>query len=246
MRFLYILLFVTLPLTLFAKQKQSRWLCEAEDEGSKVTFFDDGVIDIIAPKGLTLWYKDMLKGDVAIEYEARIVVEDGNSEKWNRLSDLNCFWMATDKSASEGSVLEKTAERKGIFVNQYALQLYYVGYGGNHNSTTRFRRYDGDVRGVKEAEHRPAILREYKDADHLLKANHWYKIRLEQSNGHVRYTIDGECLVDYLDNVPFTSGYFGFRTTLSHAQMRNFKVSAKHFKQKKAKKPKKFGKEQNK
>lgn len=234
-------LLVTLPLSIFAQTKSSHWFTEAEDEGSKVTFVSDGIIDIIAPKGLTLWYKDMLKGDVVIEYEARIMVEEGNNEKWNRLSDLNCFWMATDKTAKKGNVLEKASERKGIFVNQYALQLYYLGYGGNHNSTTRFRRYDGDIRGVKETEYRPAILKEYKDADHLLKANHWYKIRLEQINGHVRYTIDGECLVDYHDSAPFTSGYFGFRTTLSHAQIRNFKVSTPHFKQKKAKKLKKFG-----
>lgn len=215
-------LLVTLPLSIFAQSKSSNWLTEAEDEGSKVTFISDGTIDIIAPKGLTLWYKHKMKGNVVIEYDARIVVEENNEEKWNRLSDLNCFWMATDQNVKKGNVLKGAAKRKGIFVNQYALQLYYVGYGGNHNSTTRFRRYDGDERGVSDAKLRPAILQEYKDKEHLLKENHWYHIRLEQNNGHVRYIIDNECLVDYFDTNPFTSGYFGFRTTLSHAQLRNF------------------------
>lgn len=218
-------LLVTLPLSIFAQSKSTDWQTEAEDERSKVTFVSDGTIDIIAPKGLTLWHKQKMSGNVVIEYDARIVVEENNGEKWNRLSDLNCFWMASDKTAKNGNVLEKATKRKGVFVNQYALQLYYLGYGGNHNSTTRFRRYDGDARGVNDAKFRPAILREYKNKDHLLKENHWYHIRLEQDNGHIRYTIDGECLVDYLDIHPFKSGYFGFRTTLAHAQLKNFTYS---------------------
>ena len=42
----------------------------------------------------------------------------------------------------------------------YSLQLYYLGYGGNHNSTTRFRRYDGDESGITNPKARPAILKE--------------------------------------------------------------------------------------
>lgn len=225
MRFTILFLFITLPLSIFSQHKPSKWLCEAEDASSKVTFIEDGVIDIIAPKGLTLWYKKPVKGNTIIDYDARIVVEETNNEKWNRLSDLNCFWMATDPDAKRGNVLTHAKERQGIFVNQYALKLYYVGYGGNHNSTTRFRRYDGDKRGIKEAIHRPAILTEYKDKEHLLKPNHWYHIHLEQIDGNIKYEIDGETIVEYKDENPFTFGYFGFRTTLSHAQMKNFRIT---------------------
>ena len=48
-----------------------------------------------------------------------------------------------------------------------------MGDGGNHNSTTRFRRYDGNEAAVTNAKARPAILKEYTDADHLLEANKW-------------------------------------------------------------------------
>ena len=198
------------------------WSVEAESPETSVTTLPDSIIDIVAPKGLTLWYNERMEGNTIIEYDARIVVEENNNEPWNRLSDLNCFWMASDTHRESRSPLEGIPERQGIFVRQYALSLYYLGFGGNHNTTTRFRRYNGDERGVNNAEYRPAILIEYTDSEHLLKKNHWYHIRLEQIGGCVRYIIDGEVIAEYQDPTPLTQGYFGFRTTLSHAQIRRF------------------------
>ena len=208
-----------LCMTIMAAAQKKSWTIEAESPQTKVTW-DGTTADIIAPQGLTLWYNRQMHGDVVIEYEARVVVEEDNSEKWNRLSDLNCFWMASDPQAED--VFQGLRQRAGKFVNAYSLQLYYMGFGGNHNSTTRFRRYGGDRRGVKKEEFRPQILREYTDPEHLLKPNHWYRIRLETINGRVRYFIDGECLIDWLDPKPLKSGWFGFRTTLSHTQLRDF------------------------
>ena len=212
-----------LTMLVHAQSSLAEWQTEAESKDTKVTNLNDGTIDIIAPEGITLWYKKKMTGNTVIEYDAQIVVENNRTEAWNRLSDLNCFWMATDPDASNGSPLAKAAKRKGIFINQYALRLYYMGYGGNYNSTTRFRRYDGNAQAVSDKDKRPAILREYTDANHLLKANHWYHVRLEQTDGHVRYTIDGNRLVDYVDINPLTEGYFGFRTTRAHAQLKNFR-----------------------
>ena len=198
------------------------WSVEAESADTRVTTLSDSIIDIVSPKGMTLWYNEQMRGNTIIEYDARIVVEDNNSEPWNRLSDLNCFWMASDTHRESQSPLEGIPERQGIFVRQDALSLYYLGFGGNHNTTTRFRRYTGEERGVTNAEYRPAILIEYTDSAHLLKKNKWYHIRLEQIDGCVRYRIDGEVIAEYQDPTPLTRGYFGFRTTLSHAQIRRF------------------------
>lgn len=216
-------LLMLLPAFLPARENLRDWTVEAESNESRITLDDNGAVDIIAPKGLTLWYNRLMQGNVTIEYDARIVVEKDNTNSWNRLSDLNCFWMATDPEQRDGNVFQGLKRRKGIFVNQYALSLYYLGYGGNHNTTTRFRRYDGDKRGVDDASFRPSILREYTDSAHLLKPNHWYHVRIEQRFGTVRCYIDGKCIVNYVDIRPFYRGYFGFRTTLSHAQLKNFK-----------------------
>ena len=226
-RLFYILFIFTLLPNLVKADILDHWSVEAESPETHVTTLSDGIIDIVSPKGVTLWYNECMEGNVIIEYDARIVVEDDNIEPWNRLSDLNCFWMASDTHRVSQNPLEGISERQGIFVRQYALNLYYMGFGGNHNTTTRFRKYTGDERGITNADYRPTILREYTDSVHLLKKNHWYHIRLEQIDGCVRYVIDGETIVDYQDPTPLTRGYFGFRTTLSHAQIRRFTYTCK-------------------
>lgn len=217
-------IFITIMLTtIFCHDiKAQEWKVETESPEATVTW-KNGTCDIFAPKGLTLWFNHRMEGNTVIEYEAMIVADkrlravipsSDNPKPQPRISDLNCFWMA-DKCGGCG----------GRFLDNYALSLYYMGYGGNYNTTTRFRRYNGDARGVTDAEYSPRILKEYTDEAHLLKANHWYKIRLEQIDGRVRYYSDGELLVDYVDLQPLTSGYFGFRTTFAHARLRNFRFS---------------------
>lgn len=194
---------IALSMELSASAAGSSWLIESASKDAKVTWSRDSVCDIVAPKGLTLWNRTLLQGDVVIDYEARIMSDA-------RVSDLNCFWMA-DKALSGAK------SRKGEFSRASEMSLYYVGYGGNSNTTTRFRRYDGQPQ--------PAVIREYTDASHLIKADHWYRIHLESCQGRVLYVIDGDTLVNYVDLQPLRSGYFGFRTTESHAQLRRFRIT---------------------
>ncbi len=195
------------------------WVVESESPDYSVTASGD-TLEVMARKGLTLWYKPQLTGPVTIEYDACIVMERED----DRLSDLNCFWMATDPM-SDGDIFALASWRMGIFVNCYTLRLYYLGYGGNHNTTTRFRRYDGDALGVEDPEHRPAILTEYTDSAHLLTANHWYHISITQQDSLTTYTIDGEQIVSYTDPEPLTQGWFGLRTTLARLRFTGFKVT---------------------
>ena len=194
------------------------WQVESESPDYRVTFSGD-TCEILSPKGLTLWRKEKMKAGMTVEYDA-CVVDEGR--EGDRLSDLNCFWLASDPNAKD--LWARAARRSGIFVRCYTLQMYYLGYGGNYNTTTRFRRYDGDEAGVEDAARRPAILKEYTDKDHLLEANHWYHVKIESKLGHTRFLIDGECIVDYLDPQPLEEGWFGFRTTLSRTRLTNFKA----------------------
>ena len=194
------------------------WRVESESPDYRVSFRGD-TCEILSPKGLTLWRKEQMKAGMTVEYDACVVDEGQDGD---RLSDMNCFWLASDPSAKD--LWARAAWRSGIFVRCYTLQMYYLGFGGNHNTTTRFRRYDGDEAGVEDATKRPAILKEYTDEAHLLKANHWYHVKIESGMGHTRYFIDGECIVDYFDPRPLERGWFGFRTTLSRTRITNFKA----------------------
>ena len=200
-----------------ARQFHKYWKVESESPDYKVTFIGD-TAEIVSPKGLTLWRKEKMNGRVTIEYDACIVVE----KEGDRLSDLNCFWMASDPTCPD-NIWKREKWRNGIFLNCYSLQLYYMGYGGNYNSTTRFRRYDGNEAGITDPKARPAIWKEYTDADHLLKANHWYHIKITNEDNRISYYIDGKQLVDFRDAEPLTEGWFGFRTTLSRTRITNFR-----------------------
>ena len=221
------LLFCVITLTMEARESESGlnkrqfskyWQVESEAPDYQISFRGD-TCELLSPKGLTLWRKEQLKAGMTVEYDA-CVVDEG--KKGDRLSDLNSFWLASDPHAK--SLWTRAQWRSGIFTRCYTLQMYYLGYGGNHNTTTRFRRYNGDEAGVEDASKRPAILKEYTDDAHLLKANHWYHIKIESTpNGRTRYWINNECIVDYLDPQPLQQGWFGFRTTLSRTRITNFK-----------------------
>ncbi|MDE7408351.1 MAG: DUF1080 domain-containing protein, partial [Muribaculaceae bacterium] len=202
------------PSGLNAHEFNKYW--RVESEGPYRLTFSGDTAEITAPKGLTLWRNEKMCGRTTVEYDAMIVTENPD----DRLSDLNCFWMASDPKASD--IWARMKQRGGTFVNCYALQLYYMGYGGNYNSTTRFRRYTGDERGITDATYRPAILKEYTDSAHLLVPGHWYHIKVTTDGLRTQYFINGERLVDYRDPQPLTEGWFGFRTTLSRARITNF------------------------
>ena len=204
--------------------QSTRWSIEAESPQTRVLLRGD-TLDITSPKGLSLWWDEPLQAPCTISYRACVVMEGGPCD---RLSDLNCFWMASVPINNGGKVQSPLPNWGGVlggtFVEYYRLQCYYLGYGGNYNTTTRFRRYDGDTLAITDPSRRPAILKEYTDSAHLLKPNHWYAVRIEvHTDGRVRYFIDDELLVDYQDPSPRLHGWFAFRTTWSHTRLTAFR-----------------------
>ncbi|QWX84995.1 hypothetical protein H0I23_04990 [Cellulophaga sp. HaHaR_3_176] len=169
-------------------------------------------IDDVA--GCTVWLKEKFEGSILIEYDV-FIIEDGGLN--DRVSDLNCFWMATDPENSN-NLFENSKNRGGKFSNYDTLQLYYMGVGGNDNGTTRFRKYVGDGERPLLDEH------DLKDAKFMLEANKKYHIKIIAHAGIIQYYRDNELFVDFEDKNPYTSGYFGFRTVKNHMTVDNFKV----------------------
>jgi hypothetical protein len=198
-----------------------QWVEESELP-ARITYIPgDSVLDVVAPKGLTLWYKQPFRGNPTFHFQVRAL---SGTEPTDRCSDLNCFWMASDPEHPD-SLFARKSFRAGRFGNYYSLRLYYVGFGGNNNTTTRFRRYDGNLEAFKQAGQRPDIQKEYTDPAHLIRPDHWYDVRIVVRDGRVQYWSDNECLFDYVDPKPLRQGWFGFRTTQNHLQIRRFHVT---------------------
>ena len=203
---------VGLSSTAYARRPLADWVVEAEDPAARVTE-RGGIIDIDTAKGLTLWWRKPVTAPVVIRFEAMAVSTGGANDQ---VSDLNAFWMARDPDG--GSVLAH--RRSGAFADYDSLRTYYVGIGGNRNSTTRFRRYVG------RAGDRPLLPEHDKrDAADMLVPNRWTVIRLIADGRTVAVERDGRRVFTLDDAAPYTSGQFGLRTTWSHLRIRRLSIT---------------------
>lgn len=166
----------------------------------------DGRLVIDVDSGATVWLDRPLEGNVLIAFTRRVVVEGGKND---RLSDLNMFWMARDPANDD------LFTRDGTLEAYDRLDLYYAGIGGNHNTTSRLRRYGDGQR---------SLIGEHLDAAHLLEKNHDYRVEIAVFDGCTRVRIDGADYFSYRDPQPLTRGYFGWRTTWSHQTIGDLKI----------------------
>jgi hypothetical protein len=190
------------------------WRVEMEKPGAVTA--KHGVLDIDVPAGVTVWFRQELEGPVMIEYRATVLKAGGPND---RVSDLNSFWMATDPK-SPGDIFANL--RTGKFAEYNALKMYYVGLGGNGNTTTRFRRYIGD-----EVERPLLPENDLSVAQHPEKgigANQTQTVTLIANGSLVQYWRDGEKIFEMVDAQPYTRGWFAIRTTQNHMQVRNLRI----------------------
>lgn len=197
-----------------------RWIVEAEpastsaqanEASASVVYAKHHALILDAPRGLTVWLNRRLTGHYEIDFTRTVIVDGGRND---RLSDFNQFWLAN--AGKDGQPVAPFGGT-GRFADYDALQLFYAGVGGNGNTTTRFRLYDGTPA-------RP-LLAEYTDKANLLRANHPYRVRI---------VVDGRGTRFYLDGKPYfaaspplaASGYFGFRTTASRQAITHFSIRA--------------------
>ena len=165
-------------------------------------------------------FADNLSGKYKISYSISLRMDGRESD---RLADMNCFWAASDPLHPD-SLFFRSEERHGIFKNYNSLNLYYVGYGGNDNTTTRFRKYHGKFYGTEDDNRVKPLLQEYTDEKHLLKPNNWYNVVITVQDGVSQFSVNGEELFRLEDKEPYEKGYFGIRLLENRAQITAFSV----------------------
>ncbi len=189
------------------------WIVE-QQPGGEVNFKNNS-LEITDAKGCTVWFKNELEGNIKIAYDITIIDKGG---PYDRVSDMNCFWMANDPDHPD-DFFKESEKRAGHFPNYHQLKLYYVGYGGHDNSKTRFRRYDGNIDRPLLPEH------DLSDKKFMITANQKMHIEISMENNYTTYRRDGEVIYHIFDPEPYRTGYFGFRTVNNHMEIENFIVS---------------------
>ncbi|MFB9058099.1 DUF6250 domain-containing protein [Mariniflexile ostreae] len=191
----------------------ANWIVEQQPKGT--TTVEDGKMTVIDVKGFTAWFKHKLVGNIKIEYDITIIDNNG---PYDRVSDMNCFWMANDPKNPD-DFFKESKIRAGLFLNYHHLTQYYVGYGGHNNTKTRFRRYDGNI-------DRPLLPKhDLTDEEFMITANKKMHIKIVVKDNYTSYTRDGKVIFEMNDPEPYTSGYFGFRTVNNHMEIENFRIT---------------------
>jgi hypothetical protein len=186
----------------------AQWFVELSPQINNKVYVENGQMVLDVANGVTVWWKRKLKNKWVIEFDRTIPIAN---KKNDRLSDFNVFWQATDPKTG------RLMGRNPAFGNYDSLSLYYVGFGGNTNATTRFRKYQGNGERT--------ILAEYTDSVHLLTPNKIYRCRIVFKKQTMRFYVDNVLFFSFKDKKSLKSGYFGFRTTQSRHLIDNFKVS---------------------
>lgn len=197
----------------------SNWKTEQQPGGKVI--LNDNKMEVVDKAGCTVWLKRHLHQPVMIEFTATVIDEGGPHD---RVSDLNCFWLATDPLRKD-FFGETIYQRNGKF-NQYdSLKLYYVGLGGHNNTKTRFRRYTGNGEKPLLPSH------DLSNTEFLITPNVLNRIRIIVFNGIIQYWRNEQLIFNVYDAEPLNSGYFAFRTVDNHLVINDFKVfnlSKKH------------------
>ncbi len=196
------------------KLDTTNWFCELKKAPNNSIFVENGHLTIDVADGATVWFKKKLGKKWAIEFDRTVPMQGGKND---RLSDFNLFWQATDPlSIKAHSDSKKLFGRNPDFANYDSLSLYYMGFGGNTNTTTRFRKYQGT--GKK------TVLKEYTDVEHLLEANKTYHCLLVMKDDSFFFYANNVLFFSFKDVKSLKKGWFGFRTTQSRQFIDNVKV----------------------
>lgn len=191
---------------------KTKWVVEQQPEG--IVNFENNKLEITDAKGCTIWLNEELKGNIKIEYDITAIDNGGSHD---RVSDNNCFWMATDPK-SPNNFFKNAASRTGKFYDYNKLELYYVGNGGHNNTKTRFRRYDGNFDRPLLPEH------DLTNEKLLLIPNKKTRVTIIVNNNKISYSLNNEVVFELNDPKPYKKGYFGFRTVNNHMIIENFIV----------------------
>lgn len=192
----------------------SNWTVE-QVEGGTVQL-KNGKLEINDRKGCTVWLNRKLPSDFKIVFDV-VMIDSGGI--YDHVRDLNFFFKAIDPLSPE-DIFVHSGSRAGIFRNYHKLRTYYIGYGGNRNTTTRFRKYPGDGSRPLLPEH---DLREKK---YLNVPNLTRNVEIICNKNKIIFKVDGLVVFDITDIDAFNDGWFGFRTVDNHMTIDNFQVYA--------------------
>jgi len=130
------------------------------------------------------------------------------------VTDSIWFWLASDPRHPDDFFAETAARSANPSLYSYLpLRFYWVDFGGNNNTTTRFR-----YNPLRQ------LIRQFTDAPRLLQKGRTYKIRVVANGPHQEYWCDGKRWAYFYDDDPPKAGHIGFRAFVADHRIAGLKV----------------------
>ncbi|GAJ11738.1 unnamed protein product [marine sediment metagenome] len=107
----------------------NNWVVEQMD-GGKTSIIDER-FDIDDVNGCTAWFKEKLEAPCVITYKAKVIGKGGPND---RISDLNCFWLAKDME-NPGDFFRNSEKRGGKYPSVHKYYDIAVTDNGNGIAT---------------------------------------------------------------------------------------------------------------
>lgn len=133
-----------------------------------------------------------------------------------RVSDINCFWMAT--SPHDPDLFAPGHGRTGKFTTYDTLKNLL-------RRRRRERQLHHQIPSLHRHRDRPLLPEhDLSKPEHMIVPDKEYSIRLIAAGNRAQYYRDGELLFDFEDPEPLEKGHFAFRTVNSHLVVDDFAV----------------------
>ena len=158
-----------------------------------------GPNEIVLRHTSVVWHKTVFESPFVMEFETTPLPAP---EKFTAgVTDSIWFWLASDPRHPDDFFAETAARSANPSLYSYlSLRFYWVDFGGNNNTTSRFR-----YNPLRQ------LIRQFTDSPRLLAKGRTYKIKVVANGPHQEYWCDGKRQAYFYDDDPPRSGHIGFR-----------------------------------
>ena len=178
-------------------------------EGREPTW---GTNEIVLHHTSVVWYKHPFESPFVMEFETTPL--QAPPKFTAGVSDSIWFWLASDPRHPDDFFAETAARNANPSLRSYLpLRFYWIDFGGNNNTTTRFR-----YNPLRQ------LIRQFSDAPRLLEKGRTYKIMIVANGPHQEYWCDGKRWAYFYDDDPPRSGHIGFRAFVADHRISNLRI----------------------
>jgi hypothetical protein len=186
-------------------------------EGGERAWIEDGRFHLKAGGGVaTAWWKRALPADFVLTLEARVISSPSEA------NNINLFLCYSDPSGKP--LYETRAARQSADYGLYHKLNGYIITFLNDATAEGGRNADGSTKARVRIRKNPGFRLLKETFTGTCRAGVTYRLAVTKKGGTIRFAVDGETLLEAVDEQPWTGGAMGLRTFATYLWWDNIRV----------------------